>query len=101
MGYRATVITQERKYGSNTFCDWDMFTNKFLPAFAEAGFDMCGNDAQDFFEVERDHLNKFVDSLPDNDEVSIYPDYTNKELKQELTTAINETPGDWVSWEWF
>jgi len=101
MGYRATVIVQERKYGSQTFGDWDMFVGKLLPAFAEAGFDMCGNEAQDFFEVEKEHLQKFVDTLPNNEEASIYPAYTNKELKGELQTAINETSGDWVSWEWF
>jgi len=101
MGYRATVVTQQREYGSRTFCDWDMFTNKFLPAFEEAGFDMCGNEAQDFYEIEKEHLQKFVDTLVANEEVSIYPDYTNKELKEELQTAINETRDNWISWEWF
>ena len=101
MGYRANTITQEREYGSQTFANWEMFTNDFVPALGEAGFDINGNDAEDFFEIEKEHLQKFVDSLPENEETSIYPDYTNKELKEELQTSINETKSTWVSWEWF
>lgn len=100
MGYRANVITQEREYGDQTFTNWTMFTSEFLPN-VENKLDITGNDAEDFFEVEKDQLQKYVDKLPDNEEESDYPDYTNQALKEALTVAIKEAPGDWVSWEWF
>lgn len=100
MGYRANVITQQRDYGGQTFCDWEMFTEFTVKALLEYGIN--DNDAQDFFEIERSELQRFVDTLPENDDKSdAYPDYTNKELKEELQDAINETKDEWVSWEWF
>lgn len=101
MGYRANVITQHRDYGSQTFCSWEEFVHDFIPAMDELGFDISGNDAEDFFEIDKDELQKFVDSLPSDEELSISPEHTNKALKEELQDAINESKGGWVSWEWF
>lgn len=101
MGYRAHVITVEREYGQQTFSSWEQFTNDFVPALGEAGFDITGDENETFFEIEKEHLQKFVDSLPENDEDSIYPDYSNKTLKVYLQAAIDETKSSWVSWEWF
>ena len=100
MGYRANVITQHRKYGDQSFSDWEMFTSDFLPAVEEV-LDITGNDNEDFFEVNKEQLQKYVDSLPDNEEVSAYPDYKNVDLKAILQIAIDQAPGEWVSWEWF
>ena len=100
MGYRASVITQEREYGDRTFSSWEQFTSDFLPAVEEV-LDITGNDDETFFEVEKDQLQRYVDSLPEDDEVSDYPDYMNKDLKAVLQIAINASPGSWVSWEWF
>ena len=101
MGYRAHVVTRSREYGSATFYNWDMFTNKFIPALELAGFNIYGNDEETFFEIDKEHLQKFVDSIPYNEEVSIYPEHNNKELKEALQDAINETRDSWISWEWF
>ena len=100
MGYRANVITQERKYGSQTFSNWEMFTSDFLPAVEEV-LDITGNDNEDFFEVNKEQLQKYVDSLPEDGEASVYPDYKNVDLKAILQIAIDQAPGEWVSWEWF
>lgn len=101
MGYRAHTITQEREYGSQTFSDWEEFVDNFIPAARENSLDVVGNEALDFFEVEKKQLQKYVDKLPENDEKSAYPSLTNKELKEVLQSAIKEAPGEWVSWEWF
>lgn len=101
MGYRAHTVTQKQEYGSTVFCNWEQFTSDFVPAMEEAGYEVVGNENEDFFEIEKEKLQKFVNSLPDNDEQSISPEHTNRELKQILQTAVNETPDDWVSWEWF
>ena len=100
MGYRANVITQHREYGDQSFSSWEMFTSDFIPATLDV-LDIEGNDNQDFFEVNKEQLQKYVDSLPENDEVSAYPEYFNKDLKAILQIAINQAPGEWVSWEWF
>ena len=101
MGYRANVITQEREYGGQTFSNWDEFVYKFIPAVEENDLDIHGNDAEDFFEVEKAQLQRYVDRLPDNEEVSAYPSCSNKELKMVLEEAIKEAPGEWVQWEWW
>jgi len=100
MGYRANVITQERKYGDQTFSNWEMFTSDFLPAVEEV-LDITGNDNEDFFEVNKEQLQKYVNSLPEDEEASVYPDYKNVDLKAILQIAIDQAPGEWVSWEWF
>ena len=100
MGYRANVITQEREYGDQTFSNWEMFTSDFLPAVEEV-LDITGNDNEDFFEVNKEQLQKYVDSLPEDGEASVYPDYKNVDLKAILQIAIDQAPGEWVSWEWF
>lgn len=101
MGYRANVITQHREYGAQTFSSWEMFTSDFIPAMDEAGVQVFGNENEDFYEVDKTDLQKFVDEMPDDGEPSIYPDYTNSDLKQELQDAIDDSKGSWVSWEWF
>lgn len=100
MGYRAHVITQEREYGDQTFSSWEQFTSDFMPAVEEV-LDITANDNETFFEVEKDQLQRYVDTIPENDEESVYPDYLNKDLKAVLQIAINSAPGEWVSWEWF
>lgn len=100
MGYRANVITRHRDYGSQTFSDYNMFI-EFQEAAKEKDLEIQGDESEEFFEVDKTELQKFVNKLPSNDKVSIYSDYTNKELKEELQTAIDETKDEWVSWEWF
>lgn len=101
MGYRANVITQHRAYGSQTFGMWENFVYKFVPAMDELGYDISGNENDDFFEMDKKHLQDFVDSLPSNDEQSISSEHTNNELKQQLQWAIDETKDEYVAWEWF
>jgi len=101
MGYRAHIITQHRQYGAETFCDWEKFTDEFIPAVQDAGFDVHESDSQDYFEMSKEDLQKYVDTIPDNDEESVYTDYTNKELKEELQESINETKDNYVAWDWF
>ena len=98
MGYRANVITRDREYGSQTFCSYEEFVEDFIP---NSSLEIQSNDNQDFFEVDKAELQTYVDSIPDDEEESDYPSYTNKELKEELQDAIKESKGSWVSWEWF
>lgn len=105
MGYRAHTVTQHRDYGSTVFGDWEEFTMKFVPTAEEDGLEITGNEAEDFFEVDKESLQEFVNNIPDNDEQSKYlyeGDYnTNKDLKRVLQGAIDESNEDWVSLEWF
>ncbi len=102
MGYRANVITRHREYGNQTFSDWTEFDSDFIPALAEFGIDVNDSDSQDFYEVEKEELQRYVKSLPVNEDPSVaYPSYTNMELIEELQTAIDESKDTWVSWEWF
>ena len=100
MGYRANVITQHRKYGSQTFGDYNEFV-EFQEALREKGVEIQGDENEEFFEVDKEDLQKYVDELADDGEVSDYPSYTNSDLKQELQNAIDESKGNWISWEWF
>lgn len=100
MGYRAAVITQHRKYGSDTFHNWEEFTSDFVPALREMGVHITGNDNEDYFEVDKEELQIFVARRPKDDEESPHPGYTNKELAEVLQDAIDETPETFVAWEW-
>lgn len=102
MGYRANTVTVHREYGSQPFSDWEAFVDKFIPALEEKG-SMYVESSEDgtYFEVYTVLLRNYMEELPDNDKVSDYPHYTNKELKQVLQEAIDETPGKWLAWEWF
>ncbi len=101
MGYRANVVTSHPTYGSQTFCNWEGFTNDFVPAMEELGHEITSNEAEDYFEISTESLQTFVDGLPDNEEQSISPEHTNSELKDDLKRAIKETDTDYVTWEWF
>lgn len=102
MGYRAHTITRHRDYGSTTFSDWTEFDTHFISTLRDAGVDVHDDESGSFYEVQKEELQKYVKSLPVNEEPSVaYPDYTNVELIEELQTAIDESKGDWVSWEWF
>lgn len=101
MGFRASVITRHREYGAQTFCDWENFTDNVVPKMVEAGLEINDSEAQDFYEVEKSKLQEFVNSLPNNDKQSFSEEHTNKQLKEDLQLAINESPEAWVSWEWF
>lgn len=102
MGYRANVITEHRSYGSTTFADWTEFDTDFVRALGDFDIDVNYSESQDFYEVEKEDLQKYVKSLPVNEEPSVaYPSYSNIELIEELQTSIDESPHDWVSWEWF
>lgn len=101
MGYRANVVTTHRTYGSQIFADWEVFIHDFIPAMRERGIEMTANDAEDFFEVDKEELQQYVNLTPSNDEESPYTGTTNKELNQLLQTAINETTDNYVAFEWF
>jgi hypothetical protein len=100
MGYRANVITQHREYGSQTFCDYNEFI-EFQGAVRDKDLEIQGDEHEEFFEVDKEELQKYVDSIPEDDEISDYPSYENKELKEYLQEAINDSKGQYVSWEWF
>lgn len=102
MGYRANVITQHRKYGGQTFGNWTDFDLHFLSALRDFDIDIFDGEGTNYYEVDKKELQRFVDSLPDNNKKSVaYPEYTNKELKEELQDSINETKDVYVAWEWF
>lgn len=101
MGYRAHTVTQQREYGDVVFGDWETFTNHFVPAMREQGVDINGSDAEDYFEVYKEDVQDFINRRPSDDEESLYPGVTNKELKAALQTSIDESPDETIAWEWF
>lgn len=101
MGYRANTVTVQREYGPTTFGNWEMFTSDFVPAMEKAGYEIAGNYNEDYFEIEKEKLQEFVDSIKTNTNQSIYPDYSNIDLYGVLQEAIDATKGEWVAWEWF
>jgi hypothetical protein len=101
MGYRANTVIQHRAYGGTTFSDWVEFTSNFIPSVRAVGVDVIASDYEDFFSVNKVELQAYVKSLPNNEVASAYPSYTNQELKDKLQIAIDESPGRYVSWEWF
>lgn len=101
MGYRANVVTQHREYGSQTFANWSDFMYGFVADVEKKEFEISYDESEDFFEIEVGQLEGYMLGIPDNEEPSVYKEYTNKELKEELQRAIDESKGAYVSWEWF
>lgn len=99
MGYRANVITRHREYGSQTFSNYQAF-QKFLRLESD-NLDIIGECESETYYVEAEQLEKYIASLPDNDEMSNYEGMTNRELARALRGAIEESPDRDVTWEWF
>ncbi len=99
MGYRANVITRHREYGSQTFSNYQAF-QKFLRLESDK-LDIIGDWELETYYVEAEQLEKYIASLPDNDEMSNYEGMTNRELARALREAIEESPDRDVTWEWF
>lgn len=99
MGYRANVITRHREYGSQTFSNYQAF-QKFLRLESDK-LDIIGEWELETYYVEAEQLEKYIASLPDNDEMSNYEGMTNRELANALRGAIEESPDRDVTWEWF
>ena len=93
MGYRANVITRHREYGSQAF-------QKFLTLESD-NLDIIREWDSETYYVEAEQLEKYIASLPDNDEMSNYEGMTNRELANALRKAIEESPDRDVTWEWF
>ena len=64
-------------------------------------FEMAVVFKTESYYVEAEQLEKYIASLPDNDEMSNYEGMTNRELANALRGAIEESPDRDVTWEWF
>lgn len=99
MGYRANVVTRDREYGSQTFSNYQAF-QRFL-RLENDNLDIVGECESESYYVEAEQLEKYIASLPDNDEMSNYEGMTNRELANALREAIEQSPDRSVIWEWF
>ena len=99
MGYRANVVTRHREYGDQTFSNYQAF-QKFLTLESD-NLDIIRESDSETYYVEAEQLEKYIASLPDNDEMSNYEGMTNRELANALRMAIEESPDRDVTWEWF
>lgn len=108
MGYRAHVVTQEREYGSHAFSNWDNFSNEFVPKLIESGLEVNYDETETNFDIPKDQLKKYAENLtrkmlqgePANTP-SDYPGMSIGELEVVLVRSIRESPGEWVTWEWY
>jgi len=98
MGYRANTITTHREYGSQSFSNWDAFDRFVARTEDTLGIEFI--DEQNMYQVEKENVKKYLENLPENGQ-SDYGPFTNKELKRALEKSLEESPGDYVSWEWF
>ena len=102
MGYRASVITQHREYGSNIFYNWDEFQiyRDFLNKTYSKDYDcIYQNENEDYYEIPKTIFEqeiKRLEDLPPDDMTDTY-------FIQSLRDALKEAPDndDFVSLEWF
>ena len=109
MGYRATVVTKQREYGSQVFSDWDKFGDLWndLDTFIEINVPEAStymSEGGEYYEVSTRGLKEYIEhlsALPGGDKNEFYTDYTNEEVVSAFKTSIEESTGEYVVWEWF
>ena len=99
MGYRAHVVTQHREYGDHTFSDYDAFRRFVTAERDKLSIGWVDNSEECFVEIAE--LENYINTIPLNNEVSKYEHMTNLELIQALRKAIEQSPDECVTWEWF
>lgn len=99
MGYRANIVTQHRQYGDITFSDYDAFRNFLATEKDKLPIEWIDNSEECFIEIKE--LEKYIATIPDNNEISSYEHMTNQELAHALRKAIGQSPDEYVTWEWF
>lgn len=109
MGYRAHVVTQHRKYGSEIFSD--VFEFEGYHAFMRENFEKemeedYVSEQEDYYEIPRVAIEAEIErlkALPMDETNEHYSHYTNQETIEEWNYALNEAPkeDDHVTLEWF
>ena len=99
MGYRANVVKRHREYGQQTFGDYDAFQRFLAAEKNKLPIEWVENSEECFIEI-RD-LERYIRTIPNNEEVSKYEHMTNLELIEALREAIRQSPDEYVTWEWF
>ena len=99
MGYRANIVTRHRQYGDITFSDYDAFRNFLATEKDKLPIEWVDNPEECFIEIKE--LEKYIATIPDNNEISSYEHMTNQELAHALRKAIKQSPDEYVAWEWF
>ena len=99
MGYRANIVTRHRQYGDITFSDYDAFRNFLAAEKDNLPIEWVDNSEECFIEIKE--LEKYIATIPDNNEISSYEHMTNRELVAALRKAIEQSPDEYVTWEWF
>jgi hypothetical protein len=109
MGYRAHVVTQHRKYGSEIFSDITEFEG--YRAFLQEEFETemeseyCSEN-EDYYEVPFAAIKKEIErlkTLPADDIHEHYSHDTNEDIIRGWEEAMKEAPegDDYVTLEWF
>ena len=99
MGYRANVVKRHRQYGDITFSDYVAFQNFLATEKDKLPIEWVDNSEECFIEIRE--LEKYIATIPDNNEISSYEHMTNRELVAALCEAIGQSPDEYVTWEWF
>lgn len=99
MGYRANVVTKHREYGDVSFSDYSEF-QRFLEREHNT-LDIQEEVDTGCYYIEIEELEKYIATIPDNNEISNYEHMTNRELASVLRKAIKQSPDEYVTWEWF
>ena len=99
MGYRANVVTKHREYGDVSFSDYSEF-QRFLKREHNT-LDIQEEVDTGCYYIEIEELEKYIATIPDNNEISNYEHMTNRELASVLHKAIKQSPDEYVTWEWF
>lgn len=109
MGYRAHIVTQHRKYGSEIFSDVTEF--ELYYAFLRNNFETEMEDAyvteqEDYYEIPKDAVEAEIHRLKELPQDAIneyYTHYTNKETIENWQYALSEAPDEdgEITLEWF
>lgn len=108
MGYRAHVVTQHRKYGSEIFSDVFQFEGYigFLQENVEGFDELYESEQQDYYEVPVEGIEneiKRLKTLKQEEQNEHYEGYTNAEVISAWEHGLKEKPAedDYITLEWF
>lgn len=107
MGYRASIVTQHREYGSQAFYDFSVFERYW--EFLRSEYpdeELFEAESEDFFEIPKEVVQTEViriEKLADDETFDYNTDITNKDMVDVLNRMLKESPADsdYISLEWF
>lgn len=76
MGYQANIVIQHRQYGDITFSNYDAFRNFLATEKDKLPIEWVDNSEECSIEIKE--LEKYIATIPDNNEISSYEHMTNR-----------------------